>query len=141
MGLQARMAAPVEAAAGPLDPRAIRLLGHRPEQRADDDRRGAAGAELHAQPLLSGGRTNAELVFRTARILRAHGWSAQDARGPEESDATQQKAPPLPAGLSVCRSGQKLPALRRHREIEVVEGVLGHPEPQVLVGAESLQAV
>src|SRR5258708_40370656 len=103
MGLQARMAAPVEAAAGPLDPRAIRLLGHRPEQRADDDRRGAAGAELHAQPLLSGGRTNAELVFRTPRILAAHGWGAPGGRRPGEARATPQKAPPVPPGGSVWR--------------------------------------
>src|SRR5258708_33798514 len=124
MGLQARMAAPVEAAAGPLDPRAIRLLGHRPEQRADDDRRGAAGAELHAQPLLSGGRTNAELVFRTARILRAHGWSAPDARGPEEFRPNQQKAPPLPAGACVFAHSPSHPAPRARRGTDEVERVL-----------------
>src|SRR5262245_4156150 len=62
------------------------------------------------------------------------------ARRPS-SDRPTKKAPPFPAGLLSLAFDDGLAALRRHREVEVVEGVFGDAEPQILVGAERLQAV
>ena len=60
----------------------------------------------------------------------------------ELSEYQIRKSPAVAGGaFSFEGRASSLAALGRHREVEVVEGVLGDAEPQVLVGAEGLQAV